>query len=412
MSTIDIIAGGYKMSWYDAIEREIDSFYTENTGGLFSKKSITKLIVYPTRFEVTAFPVYDGVIQKESKSFYFEYPEVKEIYEGEIDGKSGIVIEYITNSVVAGGGIEKIIILGITEKTKWIDLLRTTKENLAEKNRKAEEEKRAKELQAKLEFEKRENDALSFYTSCHDFHISEDTPSYDLLRERYKLATIYIGKDRSLNFLKIDGYGQEESNGTIPFEKIHYYEKAGNIHYVADVHGSYSSYGGSVTGGNFSKLATVGGGLLFGMMGMTAGALLTYKPAQLKGGTIRFELESDAKKIDERSVILNFYSDTKKQYIDIELPADIYNFLQTYLPEKKHNIVLELEKKVAVQQAAKQIESGEVLRVASDNIQGGSVDNQMDVFKLKVEKLKMMRDADLLTEEEFKAEKAKLLGML
>ena len=320
------------MTWYDTIEREIDSFYAENTGGLFSKKSITKLIVYPTRFEVTAFPVYDGVIQKKCKTFCFGYPEVKKIYEGNIDGKSGIVIEYVTNSVVIGGGMEKIIILGITEKEKWIDLLRTAKDDLAEKNRKAEEDKKAKELQAKLESEKRENDALSFYTSCYDFHISEDTPSYELLRERYKLATIYIGKDRSLNFLKIDGYGKEESNGTIPFEKIHYYEKAGNIHYVADVHGSYSSYGGSVTGGNFSKLATVGGGLLFGMMGMTAGALLTYKPAQTNSGTTRFEIESNAKKIDERSVILNFYSDTKKQYIDIELPADLYNFLQTYLP--------------------------------------------------------------------------------
>lgn len=106
------------MSWYDTIEREIDSFYAKNTGGLFSKKSITKLIVYPTRFEVTAFPIYEGVIQKECKTFYFEYPEVKEIYEDKIDGKSGIVIEYITNSVVAGGGMDKIIILGITEKEK------------------------------------------------------------------------------------------------------------------------------------------------------------------------------------------------------------------------------------------------------------------------------------------------------
>ncbi len=400
------------MSWYDTIEREIDSYYAENVGGLFSKKSITKLVVYPTRFEVTAFPVYDGVIQKESKTFYFEYQEVKNIYEDRIEGKSGIVIEYITNSIVAGGGIERIIVLGITEKEKWIELIKTTKDNLAEKNRKAEEDKKARELQAKLESEKKENDALSFYTSCYDFHISEDTPSYELLRERYKLATIYIGKDRSLNFLKIDGYGQEESNGTIPFDKIHYYEKAGNTHYVTDIHGSYSSYGGSVTGGNFSKLATVGGGLLFGMMGMAAGALLTYKPAEVKSPDVKFQIDSDIKKIDERSVMLNFYSDTKKQYIDIELPADIYNFLQTYLPEKKHNIVLELEKKAAVQQASRQIESGEMLRVASERAQKEVVDNQMGAFKLKVEKLKMMRDADLLTEEEFKEEKAKLLEML
>ena len=38
--------------------------------------------------------------------------------------------------------------------------------------------------------------------------------------------------------------------------------------------------------------------------------------------------------------------------------------------------------------------------------------DSMEVFKTKIAKLKMMRDADLLTEEEFKAEKAKLLTML
>ncbi len=399
------------MGWYDMFEKEIDSYYAEYTTGLF-KKQVTRLIIYPTRFETTAFPIYAGTIQKESKGFYFEYSEVKDIYEGKVEGKEGIIIEYLTNSIVAGSGVERVIILEIPERERWVNLLKATKEELEEKNRKEAEEKREKELKAKLEIEKREEDALNFYTTCYNFHILEDTPTYELLRDRYKIATIYVGKDRSLNFLKIDGYGQEESNGTIPLDKIHYYEKAGNIHYVTDIHGSYSSYGGSVTGGNFSKLATVGGGVLFGMMGMTAGALLTYKPAQTKGGTTRIEIESDAKKIDERSVILNFYSDTKKQYIDIELPADIYNFLQTHLPEKKHNIVLELEKKAAVQQASKQIESGEVLRVASDNTQGGNVNNQMEVFKIKVEKLKMMRDADLLTEEEFKAEKAKLLAIL
>ena len=106
------------MSWYDTIEREIDSYYVENVGGLFSKKSITKLVVYPTRFEVTAFPVYDGIIQKESKIFYFEYPEVKKIYEDKIEGKSGIVVEYITNSIVAGGGNEKNYNIGYNRERK------------------------------------------------------------------------------------------------------------------------------------------------------------------------------------------------------------------------------------------------------------------------------------------------------
>ena len=117
------------------------------------------------------------------------------------------------------------------------------------------------------------------------------------------------------------------------------------MHYISEIHGDYSSYGGSVVGGNFSKLATLGGGLLFGMMGMTAGALLTYKPSQTEGVKTNFSFDSNIKQIDTRNVILNFYSDAKKQYIDIELPNDINNFLQTHLPEKKYNIVSELEKK-------------------------------------------------------------------
>ena len=142
---------------------------------------------------------------------------------------------------------------------------------------------------------------------------------------------------------------------------------------------------------------------------MTAGALLTYKPAEYKGAQTSFHIDSDVKKINERSVILNYYSDIKRQYIDIEMPADIYNFLQTHLPNKKYGIVLELEKKAAIQQELSAKET-EKLEMNSDD-EKAQLDS-MEVFKTKIAKLKMMRDADLLTEEEFKAEKAKLLTML
>ncbi len=163
--------------------------------------------------------------------------------------------------------------------------------------------------------------------------------------------------------MKIDGYAHEENNGIITYENIHYYEKAGNVSYVTDIHGNYSSFGGSMTGGKFSKLATVGGGVLFGFMGMALGAALTYKPAEQKAINTSFSIDSDIKKIDDRSVILNFYSEMKKQYIDIELPRDIYNFLQTYLPEKKYGIVDELEKKTIVHQSTDIIGNGRLLKV-------------------------------------------------
>lgn len=401
------------MSWYD---KEIDSYYSENKGGLFGKKFVTKLIVYSNRIEMTAFSVCNNKIQKETQEFFLKYTEIKDVYIGEIDGKTGIIINYYSKSKNANSELSTAILLEISEMNKWVQLIKETKETLEEAQKKEEEARKRQTEQLIVIREKRAAEeaaaAVDFYESCYNFHIKEDTPVFELFKEKNKFAAIYVGEDKSLNFLKIDGYEKEESNAVILYNKIHYYEKAGTIHYVADINGSYSSYGGSFTGGKYSKLATAGGGLLFGMMGMTAGALLTYKPAELKGGNTQFKIESDVKKIDERSVILNFYSDIKKQFIDIELPADIYNFLQTYLPEKKHNIVLELEKKAAIQQASKQIESGEVLRIGTEQPQKGTVENEMEIFKMKLDKLKMMKDADILTEEEFKEEKAKLLKLL
>lgn len=116
--------------------------------------------------------------------------------------------------------------------------------------------------------------------------------------------------------------------------------------------------------------------------------------------------------------MLNFYSETKKQYIDIELPQDIFNFLQTYLPEKKYGIVNELEKKTVVHQSTDIIENGSLLKVAVKS-ETSSIEqketteiNSMENFKLKVEKLKMMKEAGLLSDEKFEQEQAKLLDMI
>lgn len=169
-----------------------------------------------------------------------------------------------------------------------------------------------------------------------------------------------------------------------------------------------------MTGGKFSKLATVGGGLLFGYMGMAIGAALTYKPAEQKPVNTSFSIDSDIMKIDDRSVILNFYSDTKRQYIDIELPQDIYNFLQTYLPEKKYSIVDELEKKTVVHQSADIISEGSLLKVGVKP-ELPTIESQkksMEEFKIKIEKLKMMKEAGLLSDEKFAEEQAKLLSMI
>lgn len=405
-----------EMSWdKDTFEKTIDYYYGEYRKGVFGKKCKVKLYIFSSHIECLGYPIILNELANETEEHSIDYLKIRNVYEDTVSNHPGIVIEYIEDSVVTNKSTSKIALLGITEPTKWTKLLLNTRDEIIEKNKQAElakyeNEKKEQELRIAYEAE-----SAQFYLDCYNFHVKSSTPVYELYKDKNKIALIYIDENRSLNFLKIDGENKEESTGIIPFDKIHYYEKAGDIHYVSEIHGDYSSYGGSITGGNFSKLAAVGGGLLFGMLGMTAGALLSYKPTQTEGTKTDFTINSDTKQIDSRSVILNFYSDIKKQYIDIELPKDIYNFLQTYLPEKKYNIVLELEKKTVIHHAIPQIESGKPLSSPFEKVSGieakQNISSTAD-FKQKVEKLKIMKDAGLLTDEEFNLEKAKLLETL
>lgn len=204
----------------------------------------------------------------------------------------------------------------------------------------------------------------------------------------------------------------EESNAVISFDKLHYYEKAGNVHYATDINGDYKNFGGCIDGATFSKKATFLGGLLLGPMGMAAGALFSQKPSAITMPSTSFNLSSEIHKIDDRSVILNYYSDLKKQFMDIELPMDIYNFLQTYLPEKKYGIVLEIEKQKAIKQHTDQLEletkeAGLTIEEKKNNIE-----SEEEIFQNKIRKLKMMYDNGLLSDEEFAEEKRKILSQL
>lgn len=256
-----------------------------------------------------------------------------------------------------------------------------------------------------------ENEAKKFFDECYCFHISKDTPIFQIYNETNRAVIIYTDESKSLYFLKIDGYEKSEDVGIIPYDKIHYYEKAGNVHYVSETNGSYSSFGGSLTGATFSKRAALLHGILFGPMGMATAALMSYKPAQQKQAETHIDLTSETKRIDERNVILNFYSDEKKQYIDIELPQDIYNFLQTHLPDKRYSIVTELEKHAVVQNSAN----------ATDLLTSPNATPQLpkekesistELFKEKVDKLKILYDAGMLTDEEYSNAKSELLASI
>lgn len=396
-------------------EKPVEVYCKKYKNGVFGKQYSIELFVYSSHIEGEAFEVYEEKISNETFAFEISYETIKGIYIGEIKGEKNITIEYKRNSVVKDG-TAKIALMGVEEPQKWIDIIETAKEKYIDKQIKrkkleieAEEKKRQLDVQ-------RETSAADFYRGCYDHYIKETTPVYQLFADNNKSVVLFIDENKGLNFLKIDGYTEEENRGIINYNSIHYYEKAGNIHYTTDIHGNYSSFGGSMTGANFSKLASVGGGLLFGLMGMAAGAALTYKPAEYKPAETNFTIDSDIKTIDDRNVILNFYSDSKGQYVDIELPYDIYNFLSTYLPEKKYNIVEELEKRTAVHQSAQIIERGDLLNASvlqdkQKGIEMQSEDNDA-LFAQKIKKLKMMKDAGLLSEEEFDNKRKELLDMI
>lgn len=395
----------------------IDSYYGEYKSSIFSKKTTIRLRIYPSHIEGDGFAFYDNELSSAAYSFEISHDDIEKVYIGEVGKEAALFIKHNFKSVVDNK--KAILVLpGMADAKKWLSILEETRKAFIEKKQKQQQIKVKKEEEQRRLAVEKERQALQFYQRCYSFHIKDSTPIYQLFSGKNKIALIYIDEKKSLNFLKIDGYAHEENNGVITYKNIHYYEKAGNVSYVTDIHGNYSSFGGSMTGGKFSKLAAVGGGALFGVMGMALGAALTYKPAEQKATNTSFSIGSDIKKIDDRSVMLNFYSEMKKQYVDIELPRDIYNFLQTYLPEKKFGIVDELEKKTIVHQSDDIIKNGSLLKtdmrsdLSSIEQKGIQETDAMEDFKLKVGKLKMMKDAGLLSDEKFAEEQEKLLNMI
>ncbi len=225
--------------WCGVRNKEIDAYVGEYKKGIFGKKCKVQLLVYSNYIKGIGFACNDGVLAAESSEYCIKYIELKEVYSDVLDGIEGIVFEYVNqNAIVANKTVLKIVLPGIADSNKWTSLIAKLKSNVMEENARVEKLKKEREEAEKRKKELKELEATQFYLECLDFHIKENTPCYELFREKNRIALIYIGVDRSLNFLKIDGDNKEESNGVIPFDKIHYYEKAGNIHYVSEMHGS------------------------------------------------------------------------------------------------------------------------------------------------------------------------------
>lgn len=402
-------------------EKVVECFYGKYKKSILGKSYATKLFIYSTYVEGTGFLSYDNELNGEPISFYITFDEIRTISCVNVKGDSGIKIEYISKkSVVGSATYSQVIIMGLSNSEEILMILERTSKAFTNDIKTKEVMKRQLEEAQVARLAKEQEDAEKFYKECYSFHITNgSTPVFELFKERFQSALIYIDKDRNINFLRIDGNSQEETNGVIPFMKIHYFEKVGNIHYTSEIKGSYLNFGGSITSGTFSKKAALCAGLLLGPMGMVGGALFSHKPINVEMPSTSFNISSEVKKIDDRNVLLNYFSELHKQYIDIELPAEIYNFLQTYIPEKKYNIVMELEKKSAIHQAKDQIESGTFLKPPVEEDRKIEIDdnakikdNDLNNFKQKLEKLRLMKESGVLSEEEFNAEKMKLLDLI
>lgn len=275
------------------------------------------------------------------KPFSYNLNKIIDLKSAVIDGHNGLIItikEAERNTYILMLTNEPVEAI-ISEIEKAVDENRNLEKQI-EQYKKFSQEQQANEYKNKL----------SDFKKIYDFHNLSTNPKYTFADDTMLYCGIYFSPDKSLNFIYIDGEKNIENIAVIPYDKIHYYDKSGNIHYTSTIDAEYhvtNSLKGSFTGGKSSVLAIMAGGLLFGTMGMIAGAAISHKPAEniiSQENSNNISISSSIHKIDDRNVILNYYSDTIKQFADIELPYDIYNFLQTYLPEKKYEIVINLEK--------------------------------------------------------------------
>lgn len=397
------------------------NYYGEYRKGILRKKYLISLFIYETHITGTGFRIFEEEFSEERLTFSVDLLDIIKIWKVKINGEEMLRLDYRGTLEIVGKVEYSVVFPGISEMEEIIQMVTELKEKAMRKSQEKKELEQEQQQQELKKTQQTKKEQEEFFKACYQFHILENqNPYYELQRGEVSLACIYLDQAKNLNFLKIDGINNEEVNTVIRFEQIHYYERAGAIHYVSETHGKYDSFGGRISGATFSKSAALLSGLLLGPMGMMGGMLLTYEPTNAVIPNTSLHIDSQIKEIDDRSVILNYYSEQKKQYMDIALPADSYNFLQTYLPEKKYGIVSELEKRSAVNQFSDQIKNGEYLVAPNEhkkieqkkNTEKIEENDTIDIFESKVKKLKIMMEYGLLTKEEFEREKRELLDQI
>lgn len=214
-----------------------------------------KLFIYTDHLEGNGFLWYNGELSSEATPFNIAFDEIKDISYLDVKGDKGIIVKYKPQkSIVSSSESKSVVIMGIDKYNEVIDLMENNRQKYFENVRIVNERRKLQEQKRVLQIAEDEEQAKHFFQDCYKFHITDhNNPYFEIFKENFQLALIYIDKDRNVNFLRVDGNNKEESNGIIPFSKIHYYEKVGNIHYTTEINSCYSSFGGRITGSTFSK---------------------------------------------------------------------------------------------------------------------------------------------------------------
>jgi hypothetical protein len=311
--------------------------------GLLAKTQECELFIYDEGVQGYGYRVTEGSAEGWWGVFDFSMEEIAQATPCSVDGQEALQLICKQRSVA---GVRQVTItlpglVGCVEAARQLEATRQAARH--EQRQRQEQEAEARRLAAEQQ-RQLEKDREAFLQQAVEFHLGKRPPTYILTQEEHKLAAMFLDELQGLHFVAVDASRMEERHGVIPYDQIHYYERAGAIHYVTEIQGQYASLGGSFTMGGWNWEEDYG----FGNMGMEPGGVMGDALTSVVLPSTSGSLRSKATRVDDRNIILNYYSDAHRQFMDLELPSDSYNFLQTHLPGKKYDIVLEVEKQAAV----------------------------------------------------------------
>lgn len=205
---------------YGREEKLIEVFNGSYKNGILGKKNGVTLYVYEKHMEGKAAAYWEGKFCECDCETRYEC--IKTIEEKYVNGSECVVMEYMAKQ---GKGL---FVTDSNTTTVYFPNLenRESVVGCIERIRKAANEalqierQREWERKARREIEERQykEECSRYFQKCYDFHIAANgNPYYELQKDELFFACIYIDKDKNLNFLRVDGMNQEESNACIPY---------------------------------------------------------------------------------------------------------------------------------------------------------------------------------------------------